>query len=57
MAKSEEETSSPSSTSAPTSPDDGHLRTRTAIALIVLIFLTSLSALAFVYYSFPKLDK
>ena len=54
MANSAE--NSPTS-AVPTASDDGHLRTRTALLLITLIFLSSLSALAFVYYSFPELDK
>ena len=33
------------------------LRVRTAILLLLLIFVSSLSALLFVYYSFPKLDQ
>ena len=34
-----------------------HLRTRTAILLLLSIFALSLGALLFVYYSFPNLEK
>jgi hypothetical protein len=34
-----------------------HLRTRTAILLLLSIFTLSLGALLFVYYSFPNLEK
>jgi hypothetical protein len=34
-----------------------HLRTRTAILLLLSIFALSLGALLFVYYSFPHLEK
>ena len=33
-----------------------HLKTRTAVLLLVIIFASSTAALAFVYYSFPHLD-
>ncbi len=36
---------------------DTHLRTRTAVLLLVLIFASSLAALGFVYLSFPHLEK
>jgi hypothetical protein len=35
---------------------EGELRTRTAVLLLLLIFVTSLAAMAFVYYSCPDLD-
>ena len=35
---------------------DSHLRTRTALMLLILIFSTSLVALGFVYLSFPHLE-
>lgn len=34
-----------------------HLRTRTALLLLLVIFISSLGALLFVYYSFPNLEK
>ena len=37
--------------------DEKHLKTSTAIFLILVIFATSVSALAYVYYSFPHLEK
>ena len=37
--------------------DENHLKTSTAIFLIFVIFATSVSALAYVYYSFPHLEK
>ena len=37
--------------------DERHLKTSTAIFLILVIFATSVSALAYVYYSFPHLEK
>jgi hypothetical protein len=36
--------------------DESPLRTRTALLLLLLIFASSLSALAFVYYSFPQME-
>ena len=42
-------------TSPEQEPETG-LSTRLALTLLVLIFLSSVSALAFVYYSFPDLD-
>lgn len=36
--------------------DDSHLSTKTAILLLILIFLGSAVALAAVYYSFPHLE-
>jgi len=65
MSSSEDvRTPSEASSSAPIlDPHDAHvqsasgdLRTRTALLLLVLIFLSSAGALAFVYYSFPQLD-
>ncbi|KAK9509234.1 hypothetical protein O3M35_006590 [Rhynocoris fuscipes] len=34
-----------------------HVRTRTAVLSILVIFLLSLSALLYIYFSFPKLDE
>lgn len=36
--------------------EDKHLRTRTALLLLFLIFAVSFAALGFVYYSFPHLE-
>ena len=36
--------------------EDTHLRTSTALLLLILIFLTSFIALAAVYLSFPNLE-
>ena len=36
--------------------NETHLKTRTAVLLLVIIFACSTAALAFVYYSFPHLD-
>lgn len=35
---------------------DSHLQTRTAVLLLITIFLTSAAALLAVYYSFPHLE-
>jgi hypothetical protein len=37
--------------------DSKHLRTRTALLLLLSIFAVSLVALLFVYYSFPQLEQ
>ena len=37
--------------------DSKHLRTRTALLLLLTIFTVSLGALLFVYYSFPQLEE
>ena len=40
-----------------TTENEKHLKTRTAILLLFAIFACSATALAFVYYSFPQLEK
>ena len=37
--------------------DSKHLRTRTALLLLLTIYTVSLGALLFVYYSFPQLEE
>ena len=37
--------------------EENHLKTKTALLLLFTIFACSVSALAFVYYSFPHLEK
>ena len=39
------------------SDESKHLKTRTALLLLLTIFAVSLGALLFVYYSFPHLEK
>ena len=40
-----------------TTENEKHLKTRTALLLLFAIFACSATALAFVYYSFPQLEK